>query len=106
MDSQDHARITIPYGSPDIEGLSPPADYHELLEEKLLAHHHGSQDGGPHPGVTRSRASSFTPESLKTDHMVPEFERLNLASPSDEQARKEGVARSRFGYMEIFLRLI
>ncbi|KAF8685444.1 hypothetical protein RHS04_00662 [Rhizoctonia solani] len=95
MDSQDHARITIPYGSPDIEGLSPPADYHELLEEKLLAHHHGSQDGGPHPGVTRSRASSFTPESLKTDHMVPEFERLNLASPSDEQARKEGVARSR-----------
>ncbi|CCO29132.1 AMP deaminase [Rhizoctonia solani AG-1 IB] len=93
MDSQRHARIG--HEIPDDGGLSPPADYHELLEEKLLVHHHGSQDGGPHPDATRSRASSFAPESHKIEHILPEFEHLNVTSPSDDQARKDGVARSR-----------
>ncbi|CAE6421584.1 unnamed protein product [Rhizoctonia solani] len=110
MDNTEHPSAPIGH-SPD-GGLSPPADYHELgsrgagffeyheekrmqsVEEKLLAHHQGSQDGGPHSGATRSRASSFAPASLKLERIVPEFERLTVTSPPDEQARKESIARS------------
>ncbi|KAG8691951.1 AMP deaminase [Ceratobasidium sp. 423] len=112
MDNPDYTSGAVRHEGPDEGGLSPPADYHELgshgagffeyheekrmqsLEEKLLAHHHGSQDGGPHTGATRSRASSFAHSSLKLERTLPEFERLTVTSPPDEQAQKDGVARS------------
>ncbi|KAG9099024.1 AMP deaminase [Ceratobasidium sp. UAMH 11750] len=92
----------------DSGGLSPPADYHQLgshgagffeyheekrmqnLEEKLLAHHHSSQDGMSHVGGIRSRASSFAPGSLKVD---PTGDGDRQTFTLDDQA-KEGVARS------------
>ncbi|CAE7109555.1 unnamed protein product [Rhizoctonia solani] len=112
MEKSEHSSVPARHDSPDDGGLSPPADYHELgshgagffeyheekrmqsVEEKLLAHHQGSQDGGPHTGAVRSRASSFTPGSLKHERTVPEFERLTVTSPPDEQAQKDGIARS------------
>ncbi|KAJ1303337.1 hypothetical protein OPQ81_011533 [Rhizoctonia solani] len=112
MGNPEDLGVTTQHQGPDAEGLSPPADYHELgthgagffeyheekrmqsLEEKLLVHQHGSQDGGPHTGATRSRASSFAPGSVKLERMTPDFERLNVTSPADEQAQKDGVARS------------
>ncbi|CUA68768.1 AMP deaminase [Rhizoctonia solani] len=112
MDNPERPGAPIRRDSLDDGGLSPPADYHELgshgagffeyheekrmqgVEEKLLAHHQGSQDGGPHTGATRSRASSFAPGSIKIERMVPEFERLTVTSPPDEQVQKESIARS------------
>lgn len=106
MDRENETGVTLPRGE---GGLSPPADYHELgshgagffeyheekrmqnLEEKLLAHHHGSQDGAPHTGPGRSRASSFAPGSLKFEQ-IPDLARQT--SSFDDQARKDGVSRS------------
>jgi hypothetical protein len=62
------------------------------VEEKLLAHHHGSQDGGPHTATVRSRSSSFAPGSLKIDHVADPDRRTSV---SEDQAKKEGVARSK-----------
>ncbi|KAF8606843.1 AMP deaminase [Ceratobasidium sp. AG-I] len=106
MDSGDRELTLL---QRDEGGLSPPAEYHKLgshgagffeyheekkmqnLEEKLLAHQHGSQDERSHAGGTRSRASSFAPGSLKMDHLG-EIDRF--ASAIEDQAKQDGVARS------------
>jgi hypothetical protein len=61
------------------------------LEEKLLAHHHGSQDGTPQTGGIRSRASSFAPGSYKLDSVGDADRHIPTL---EDQAKKEGVARS------------
>ncbi|KAB5595901.1 AMP deaminase [Ceratobasidium theobromae] len=104
MDKPNEVSITVPRANHDEGGLSPPAEYHQLgshgagffeyheekrmqgVEEKLLAHHHGSQDGGSLTAATRSRASSFGLGSSK-------LSQGNQTLFPDEQEKIEGVAR-------------